>query len=238
MREEKDWVVNRIPFAAEENEPQYVLHLHYNNTIVKGVHGKWGIRLFHYTNQLPFQDLEMIHRTAECIANEVNEDCVATLLYDRNRLFQFDRPCVWNNITQKNDCLQKLKRETCCELNDSLNSYPAFWDEHYKIISKYFYPKKLTIELANLFNAPIECIDPAIERSEDLMLMIELRRNYTDQFIISNLRNVCYRNPELDTFDETQTKNTETEVNENHEVNVNCKDTGVNQSQLEDETRG
>jgi hypothetical protein len=107
-----------------------------------------------------------------------------------------------------------------------MNSYPAFWDEHYKIISKYFYPKKLTIELANLFNAPIECIDPAIERSEDLMLMIELRRNYTDQFIISNLRNVCYRNPELDTFDETQTKNTETEVNENHEVIVNCKDTG------------
>jgi hypothetical protein len=123
-------------------------------------------------------------------------------------LFHFDRPCVWNNLTHKHDCLQKLKRECRCEFNDKYNSYPAFWDEHYHTIIKFFYPNKLTVELANLFNAPIESIDPAIEITEDVRIMIELRRNYNhDQRLKSDLTIFDERNPEFD-FDTLQSNKT------------------------------
>ena len=48
IREGKNWVTREIPFGSQ-TENQYSLYLYRNNVYMKGIHGTFGIRLFHYT---------------------------------------------------------------------------------------------------------------------------------------------------------------------------------------------
>jgi hypothetical protein len=177
MKDQKDWVTKIVPFAAPNNEPNYSLYLHRHNRFVRGQHGKYGLRLFHYTNQKPFQMNEQIYATASFIVKKVNENCTAELTADRNTLMVYNKPCVWNNILLEKDCYDKLKRETGEDINDDNSYNPRFWDKHKEVISKYFYSNKMTLEQAQAFNAPLECISLAYPRTPELMKAVAFRRN-------------------------------------------------------------
>ena len=86
IREGKNWVTREIPFGSQ-TENQYSLYLYRNNVYMKGIHGTFGIRLFHYTLRNHFQTETNIKNTARRIVKYVNHDCNATLLFDESRLF-------------------------------------------------------------------------------------------------------------------------------------------------------
>jgi hypothetical protein len=115
--------------------------------------------------------------TARRICGYVNGDCKANLIFDENRLFLYNRPCVWSNLIGKQGAIDKLVRDTNEVLNDKYSSNPRFWDNHIELIKKFFFINKLQVDVAELFNAPLENIDPCIERTADLVRSVSLRRN-------------------------------------------------------------
>jgi hypothetical protein len=177
MREGKRWVSQEIPFASQANDPHIVLNLHRNNIFVKGVHGTYGLRLFHYTLRSRFQTQTNMKNTARRIAAYVNEDCKATLIYDESRLFLYTKPCVWSNLIGKKLTIDKLIRDTNEVLNGKMSSNPKFWDKHNELIKKFFFYNKLQPDIAELLNAPLSNIDPSIPRTPELLRSVESRRS-------------------------------------------------------------
>jgi hypothetical protein len=177
IRDGKSWVTREIPFGSQVAEPLYFLYLHRNNIYMKGIHGNFGIRLFHYTLRTRFQDEVNMKNTARRIAKNVNEDCKANLIFDENRLFLYKKACVWSNLIGKKGAIDKLIRDTNEVLNDRYSSNPRFWDNNTELIKKFFFINKLQLDVAELLNAPLENIDPCIERTQDLVRLVSLRRN-------------------------------------------------------------
>jgi hypothetical protein len=177
IREGKNWVTREIPFATQGSEPPFSLYLHRNNVAVKGLHGTFGIRLFHYTLRTNFQTELNMKNTARRIVRYANEDCKANLVFDENRLFLYKKPCVWSNLIGKKGALDKFVRDTNEVLNGRYSLNPKLWDNHTELIKKFFFVNKLQPDVAELLNAPLENIDDCIERTAELVASVSQRRN-------------------------------------------------------------
>lgn len=165
-----------IPFGVGIN--RYMLFWHKNNKLVFGKNGeKHGMRLFHYTLMPPFQNKTQMVKTAHAIADEVNSHCkTAKSIVDDNRLFYFNSNCVWSSLTDRNSCIKRINKESNDKFNDANGVNPLFWLKHEKIIRKYFFKGTLTVELAQMFNAPIEEIAPHVKRTQELIDSVGKRR--------------------------------------------------------------
>lgn len=217
MREGKHWVSQEIPFASQINDPHIVLHLHRNNIFAKGMHGTYGLRLFHYTLRTRFQTLTNMKNTARRIAAYVNADCKATLTYDENRLFLYTKPCVWSNLIGKKLTIDKLIRDTNEVLNGTTSSNPRFWDNNCELIKKFFFFNKLQPDIAELLNAPLDNIDPSVPRTPELLRSVENRRSAI----------ALYRAPIQETYEMVDP---EQEVFTNVPANINVVNSIVSQN--------
>jgi hypothetical protein len=163
-----------IPFGAGLNF--HSLFWHKNNKVVTGKNEQWGMRLFNYTSKHPFQNKPNMIATGHAISEYVNNGLKnARLIMDENRFFYFRESCVWSSLTSLNDCVRRLVLETNEKLNNKNHQNPYFWKHNELIIRKYFYPNKLNIELATIFNAPLEEIDESINRTDELLKSVEQR---------------------------------------------------------------
>lgn len=204
IRDGKSWVTSTIPFISPGSDQPYSLYLHRNNVQVKGMHGSFGIRLFHYTLGNHFQTELHIKNTARNIVRYANEDCKAKLIFDENRLFLYNKPCVWSNLIGIKGAIDKLKRDTNDVVNERYSSNPRFWDDHMEFIKKFFFINKLQVDVAAILNAPLENIDNAIERTPELVASVLLRRN---GITATNIQQVTYSGTDIDPEDEVNIEN-------------------------------
>jgi hypothetical protein len=235
IREGKNWVTREIPFASQVTEPPYSLYLHRNNVAIKGMHGSFGIRLFHYTLRTNFQTELNMKNTARRIVKYTNEDCKANLIFDENRLFLYKKPCVWSNLIGKKGALDKLVRDTNEVLNERFSSNPKLWDNHMELIKKFFFVNKLQLDVAELLNAPLENIDNCIERTAELIASVSKRRNFVPTVNASQLSPDIDIDPEDEVSVENVTNKstqdlatTTTSENETNEQQVNVENPEYN----------
>lgn len=173
----KNWVKFEVPFINEDSR----WYLAKGNRAVYGFNGRFRIQLFYYINEIddihPRQTKDQIYDTGCKIAQNVNIDCNVSITVTKDTLFAFNKPCKWSSILTVEDTLLKLKNESNDIMSTQLVKNIYFWDKHQKIIRKYFFEGKLSVEIADILNAPIEELDNSILRTPELIQSVASRRN-------------------------------------------------------------
>lgn len=177
MKFRHPWTVHTVPFSVEVNDPRNPLYLYKDGVKSFGINGITPTRLFHFSGPANSQSTEEIKSIALTVLSRVNSDQKSNFVLDANNFFHFaDTYAVWSCLLGEDECIWKLQRETGERVNkDSCHNY-MFWDNHKKIIEKYYWPNMLSIKIANLLNAPLEEIDPMNERTPELVNSVRMRR--------------------------------------------------------------